>query len=413
MAEVVTLRVITRELATSEDFDLLDHFPENPIVFIRNGQGIIGSGEATSLISSGEDRISDLSKAWNELVSNAQIDDPLNLPGTGLTGFGSIAFSATSATQSVITVPKVILGLRDGRAWVTTISADGLDAGDTAFSTLKQNYTSNEPVELRPGQMSSDAFLENAENAVARIKRGELQKVVLARDLIGAIDESFDIRSVLKNLAQEYPSCWVYLVNGCFGASPELLVRVSHRQVSARVLAGTAARGATKEIDQQNAKDLAASSKNISEHKFALDSMVQTLSPFCIKVDAEEVPFSLALPNLWHLASDVYGVLRQDSSVLDLAASLHPTAAVAGTPRTKAQLLISELENFDRGGYAGPVGWIGADGDGEWAIALRGGLLEPNKITAFAGCGLVADSDPESELAETELKFAPVRKALS
>jgi menaquinone-specific isochorismate synthase len=132
-------------------------------------------------------------------------------------------------------------------------------------------------------------------------------------------------------------------------------------------------------------------------------------------VDADPKPFSLALPNLWHLASDVHGVLREEASVLDLAAALHPTAAVAGTPRLEAQALIAELEPFDRGRYAGPVGWIGADGDGEWAIALRGAQIEAGgtAIRAFAGCGIVAGSEPEAELAETELKFSPMREALA
>jgi menaquinone-specific isochorismate synthase len=136
-------------------------------------------------------------------------------------------------------------------------------------------------------------------------------------------------------------------------------------------------------------------------------------------VDADPKPFSLALPNLWHLASDVHGVLRDEASVLDLAAALHPTAAVAGTPRREAQELLAELEPFDRGRYAGPVGWIGADGDGEWAIALRGAQItvenesELRSIRAFAGCGIVAGSEPDAELAETDLKFSPIREALS
>jgi menaquinone-specific isochorismate synthase len=158
---------------------------------------------------------------------------------------------------------------------------------------------------------------------------------------------------------------------------------------------------------------LTASEKNLQEHRFAVESMVDALTPFCSTVDSDEKPFSLALPDLWHLASDVYGKLKNNISVLDLAAFLHPTAAVAGTPRASAQALIAELEPFDRGGYAGPVGWIGADGDGEWAIALRGGFIEQNVLTAFAGCGLVADSEPEEELDETQLKFAPIRGALS
>jgi menaquinone-specific isochorismate synthase len=144
-----------------------------------------------------------------------------------------------------------------------------------------------------------------------------------------------------------------------------------------------------------------------------VESLVDALEPYCTEIVADTAPFSLALPNVWHLASDVQGILAEDSSVLDLAAALHPTAAVAGTPREVAVELIGELEPFDRGSYAGPIGWIGADGDGEWVIALRGAVLEGNKITAHAGCGIVIGSKPDAELAETELKFQPIRHALS
>ena len=240
-----------------------------------------------------------------------------------------------------------------------------------------------------------------------------VEKVVLARDLTSEVDEAFDLRPVLSKLAANYPSCWVYSVDGTFGASPELLVRVSHGQVSARVLAGTAGRGTDPAVDQAIASALAGSSKNVAEHAFAVDSLVQALEPFCDHVDADPQPFSLALPNVWHLASDVHGVLKEDSSVLDLASALHPTAAVAGTPRKTAQELIRKLEPFDRGRYAGPVGWIGADGDGEWAIALRGGQVDGTKITAYAGCGIVAESEPAAELTETDLKFQPILGAIS
>lgn len=413
MAEAGGLRVQTREITTAEGFNILDHIPENAVVFMRFGQGLIGSGEAIILRAKGTNRIEDLAESWRELVSKAEIDDVVGVPGTGLVGFGSISFAGDSSYESVLTVPRVILGTRDGRSWITTInSAEGVPI-DESFAIEKQTYRVNAPLKLRAGEMTPERFLASAQVAVDRISQGKLQKVVLARDLVSEIPEDFDMRNLLRNLAQEYPSCWVYSVNGSFGASPELLVRVSHRQVSARVLAGTAARGETAELDQQNARDLATSPKNISEHGFALDSMVEALSPFCTTVDSEDEPFSLALPNLWHLASDVYGVLKENRSVLDLAARLHPTAAVAGTPRLEAQKLIAELEPFDRAGYAGPVGWIGADGDGEWAIALRGGMVSDGKLTAFAGCGLVLDSNPASELAETELKFSPVRHAIA
>jgi menaquinone-specific isochorismate synthase len=166
-------------------------------------------------------------------------------------------------------------------------------------------------------------------------------------------------------------------------------------------------------VDQAISKGLAESHKNVAEHGFAVQSLVSALEPYCDHVDADTEPFSLSLPNLWHLASDVHGVLKSSASSLDLASALHPTAAVAGTPRAAAQKLISELEPFDRGRYAGPVGWIGADGDGEWVIALRGAQLSDGVIHAFAGCGIVAESDGESELVETDLKFSAILGALA
>ena len=274
-------------------------------------------------------------------------------------------------------------------------------------------YRDETGVELKPGLVTGEGFTAAVSEAVSRISSGELEKVVLARDLVGVAPREFDLRPVLGRLSRQYPTCWVYSVDGTFGASPELLVRVAHGQISARVLAGTAGRGTDPGIDQAIGTALSSSHKNIEEHRFAVESLVAALEPFCSHVDADPKPFSLSLPNVWHLASDVYGVLRENISSLDLAGALHPTAAVAGTPRETAQALISELEPLDRGRYAGPVGWIGADGDGEWAIALRGAQVEDGVIRAIAGCGIVAESEPEAELAETELKFQPIRNALN
>jgi menaquinone-specific isochorismate synthase len=196
-----------------------------------------------------------------------------------------------------------------------------------------------------------------------------------------------------------------------FGASPELLIRGERGEVSARVLAGTAGRGTDPDVDRAISNGLTHSNKNIHEHAFAVQSMVNELSPFCEWVETDSEPFSLALPDLWHLATDVKGKLKPNTSLLDVIAKLHPTAAVAGTPRDQAMELIDQIETYDRGGYAGPVGWLAADGSGELAIALRGGVIEANQIRAIAGCGIVAESEPEAELAETELKFRAVRFA--
>lgn len=409
------LTLTTRELNT-DDFKLLSHLPENPLAFIRGGDGIVGWGEATRLDSKlPAGRVADLAAKWRELVADATITDDVQLPGTGLVAFGTFAFSDLSNSASTLIVPEVILGSRDGRVWLTTVRPEADSIGSVVAPDFWSNaaeYKINSSISFESGEVTAEKFKTLVESAVEKIGSGLVGKVVLARDVIATLPAGFDIRSVLEKLAHQYPTCWVYSVDGMFGASPELLVRVSHAQVSARVLAGTAGRGTDPGVDQAIAVALAASSKNTSEHAFAVDSLVKSLEPFCTHVDADPTPFSLALPNVWHLASDVHGVLREDASVLDVAAALHPTAAVAGTPTDVAQNLIAQLEGSDRGRYAGPVGWIGADGDGEWAIGLRGAQIRDSTIRAFAGCGIVAESEPEAELAETELKFRPIREAL-
>jgi len=403
-------------------FDLINRLPENPMAYIRGGQGLVGWGEALRIEAQGPNRIKHLAARWRDLAAAAIVDDRVQLPGTGLVAFGSIAFADQSETSSVLIVPKILIGLRDGRAWLTTVEIDqdghAVNTSDAnEFWLSNGEYRSNSAVRFAAGAQSADGFKRSVQDAVEAISRGDLKKVVLARDLVGELPDGFDIRASLAKLATRFPTCWIYSVDGLFGASPELLVRVAHGQVSARVLAGTAGRGTDPEVDKAISAALAASTKNTTEHAFAVDSLVQTLQPFCSQVDADPKPFSLALPNLWHLASDVHGVLREEASVLDLAAALHPTAAVAGTPRLEAQELLESLEPFDRGRYAGPIGWIGADGDGEWAIALRGAKIEDSSagevVRAFAGCGIVAGSEPDAELAETELKFSPIREALS
>jgi menaquinone-specific isochorismate synthase len=407
--KTMALSLVTQELSLSE-FELIRHLPSNPLTFIRNGQGIIGWGEAVRLESSAaQGRIEDLANQWRALVETSVVTDPVALPGTGLVAFGTLAFDDSSSAASTLIVPKVILGSRDGRVWLTTV--DGADAED--FWSKPIDYNQSATTSFANGQVSPSQFKANVEAALAAIASGKVEKLVLARDISARVTTDFDLRPALARLAQQYPSCWVYSVDGMFGASPELLVRVSHGQVSARVLAGTAGRGTDPGVDQAIALALAESEKNKTEHAFAVNSLVDALAPFCEHVDADATPFSLALPNLWHLASDVHGVLKQNASVLDLAAALHPTAAVAGTPTKNALQAIAQIEQLDRGRYAGPIGWIGADGDGEWAIALRGAQLENETIRAFAGCGIVAGSQADAELEETELKFRPIREALA
>ena len=380
--------------------------------FLTQGEGLIGFGEELRLEASGPNRIDDLNQAWQDLVKATEIEDELAIPGSGLIAFGTIAFSDHSAATSVLVIPKVILGQRSGQLWITLVNTS-LEEALTLISETKESEA--EHLRFEAGQISTDQFKTNIANALTKIEEHSVEKVVLARDIVSNVTKDFDNPSALKYLAINFESCFTYSVDGLFGASPELLVKVSHSQVSARVLAGTAGRGTDPGVDQAIGQALTSSQKNLDEHKYAIDSLVSALAELAENIDADETPFSLALPNLWHLASDVHAVLKADSSSLQVVKALHPSAAVAGTPRDKALELIQEIEQLDRGRYAGPVGWIGADGDGAWAIALRGAQIDKTNslIRAFAGCGIVAGSTPDAELAETNLKFKPILDALS
>jgi menaquinone-specific isochorismate synthase len=382
-----------------------------PLVWQRRGEGIVGVGEALRLEFSGPDRVARASMVWKELAASSAVRDSVRLPGTGLVAFGAFAFDDESAASSVLIVPRVVIGRRDGRCWVTRIRPAGSD-DDRPQLPRPTAFGDEYRLTMLPGALSKGGFVRAVATAAQRIRAGELEKVVLARDLRAHLPVESDVRRALADLALGYPECWTYAVDGLVGSSPETLVRVHSGTLDARVLAGTSARGRDAESDHASADALMASPKDREEHAVAARSVVAALAPHMNGLAMDEHPFTLKLPNLWHLATDVAGRLSDGSGSLDLVAALHPTAAVAGTPTRAALELIRELEPFDRGRYAGPVGWIGADGDGEWAIALRGAQLEPSgDLTAYAGCGIMGDSDPQRELAETVMKFRPITEA--
>jgi menaquinone-specific isochorismate synthase len=398
----------------------------HPLLWLRRGEGIAGLGEALRLEFSGPDRIRDASAAWRATVAAATVADGVRTPGTGLVAFGTFAFADESAATSTLIVPEIILGRRGGRSWITRIRPVDADtgaagtrgegsaaaAGATAGLPRPTAFGDEYRLALLPGELGKDGYRAAVTAAVARIREHDLSKAVLARDLSGHLPLESDLRRALVELALGYPECWTFAVDGLVGSSPETLVRVHHGTVTARVLAGTISRGTDAAADHAAAAALAGSAKDQEEHRFAVASVLDALRPHSADLDASALPFTLKLPNLWHLATDVAGTLSDGASSLDLADALHPTAAVAGTPTREALVLIRELEPFDRGRYAGPVGWVGGDGDGEWAIALRCAQIDDDgDLTAYAGAGVVADSDPERELQETVMKFRPIVEA--
>ena len=393
---------------------LLDLLPaEGPFAWVSGDEGLVGWGEATRLEVTGPDRFADAERWWGDVCAAATVADEVGLPGCGLVAFGSFAFDPVSGSSALV-VPSVVVGHRGGCWWVTTVQSDADVPGDATL------FVADEPlapgtVRFCDGARTATAWTELVAGVVERIAGGSLAKVVLARDLEAQLDEPLDVRWPLRRLAAGYPGCWTFAVDGLIGATPELLVRLEEGLATSRVLAGTIRRSGDPGRDTAQAAVLASSSKDLQEHAYAVNSVAEALAKHCASVDVPGSPFVLHLQNVMHLASMVSGVVADCSTSLGLLASLHPSAAVCGTPTDAAMEVIREVEGMDRGRYAGPVGWMDASGDGEWGIALRCAEVNPSdgrRLRLFAGCGIVAGSRPEQELAESSAKLVPMRDAL-
>jgi menaquinone-specific isochorismate synthase len=403
--------LVVRSMQVPDPVDLLGQLPEpTALAWVRHGAGIVGWGEIARItLSAGEDRFTAAEKWLRELFDAADVTDNVGSRGSGPVAFGSFTFD-DCADGSVLIVPRTVLG-RDGNgaAWLTTIARAGEPA---AGPVPRLPLTAPRGIRWHDGSLSAPEWEQAVAAAVRRIKLGDLRKVVLARDLYASADNPLDQRVLLRRLAARYPDCFAFACAGLVGATPELLVRREGAKVSSLVLAGTMPRGVTADEDARLAAALLGSAKDNEEHDYAAASLRDALSPLCETLDIPARPELLQLANLQHLGTRVRGTLAVDHSALALAAALHPTAAVGGTPTDAAVELIRELENMDRERYAGPVGWMDASGNGEWGIALRCARIDENRARLFAGCGIVADSDPAAELAEAQVKFRPMRTAL-
>lgn len=416
---VPTLRVVTRPLP---DVGVLTEWisPRNPLVFMRRGLGLVGRGPSITQPFSGATRIADASSWWAQVATQADIDDTVGVWGSGLVAFGAVAFSDSSQSPSVLVIPRTIIGSSHDVAWRTDITVTGATppplTTDTTTVGLVGPTTPQPlpPVSWQTGLVSEDDFRQAVRTVLDHLTQGHANKVVLARDLVARSTSAADWRLAIQRLSDRYPDTHTFAIDGLVGASPETLVSLRHGTLHTRVLAGSRARGGSERDDQRSADELYRSSKDLDEHRFAVHSAVEALKTITKHVAADELPFTLKLPNLWHLATDIAATLPPAATGLDAVAALHPTAAVAGSPTSKALDIINTLEPFDRGRYAGPVGWVDHRGDGEWAIALRCAQWSPDgTLTAYAGAGIVPGSDPESELLETRLKFQPIIDAFS
>jgi menaquinone-specific isochorismate synthase len=387
--------------------DLLTRLPGPAAsAWIHEGDGLVGWGEAARLtLPAGADRFAAGEQWLAGLFESADITDDVSLPGTGPVAFGSFTFDPASPGSELI-VPSTIVARRGGVSWLTTITGAGVRPHLSAAA-----YP---PAEIRwsDGSRTAPQWAQAVTAAVARIKAGELRKVVLARDLHASASQDIDIRVLLARLALRAPGCYTFACAGLVGATPELLVSREGRDVSSLVLAGTMGRGGTLADDAALSAALLGSAKDAEEHQYSVDSVRDLLAPHCTRLAVDPEPFLLRMADYQHLATKVTGALAAEASALTLAAALHPTAAICGTPTAAALELIRELEGMDRGRYSGPVGWVDYRGNGEWGIALRCGEVSGSRARLFAGCGIVAGSQADAELAETETKFRPMRRAL-
>jgi menaquinone-specific isochorismate synthase len=420
-------RLAVRTVALPDPGDLIGALPgPRALAWVRHGEGIVGWGTAAKVtLSAGHDRFAAGEKWLRELFDSALVTDELRVPGSGPVAFGSFTFDPTS-DGSVLVIPRTVVGRRDGQAWLTTIEPlpDGPGTNPHGPQEPQNTPVLPTPAPLAPptglrwsdGSLTPPAWERAVATAVNAIKAGHLRKVVLAFEQYATATQDIDTRVLLARLAERYPDCYTFSCDGLLGATPELYIRRTGRELYSLVLAGTAPRGSRPGQDRALGAELLASAKNQEEHQYGVADVRAALAPLCADLRIDAQPSLLRYANVQHLGTGVHGVLADGEaathSALALTAAVQPTAAVCGTPTETAMELIRELECMDRARWSGPVGWVDAKGDGEWGIALRCGEVSGRQARLVAGCGIVAGSDPAAELAEAQSKFWPMRYAL-
>jgi isochorismate synthase len=386
------------------------------LVAAEGGVALEDAGGQVVDFEAGRDRLLAASRLWRrfcESVAGAIAVGgfayrPDREPGGAWSGFPAL----------LLRVPALAVTRVRGRTFATAMTADAeaiLETGEAANTTGVRAPAARK-LEVTAVRDPA-AWTAAVEIASARLRAGDAEKVVLAREVLARGDGVVSAAMVARSLRAAYPSCFTYLITGAdgtafAGASPELLVRRSGDRAFAQPMAGSVARGATDAEDDRLARELEDSAKEAVEHRVVSEFVVEAMRPFARSVSARS-PEVVRFTNIQHLATSVSAELTHPAAnALELAAALHPTPAVGGWPRDAADVLIDELEGMERGWYAGAVGWIDGNGDGEFAIALRCGLLWEDGARLYAGVGVMPNSEAARELEETELKFKALLTAL-
>lgn len=406
------MRASTRllsEISTTiaaDQIDLTAFAGSDGMLFVRNGVGFATRGIAARVAS-------DEAK---EFLANIQVDDSIHAPGSGPVLIGTIPFDSQQPHDFIL--PKMLVCKSDdGRCWVTTIQDTELDNSGSIeldLSPIRAQSATSASYTVSPG-VDIEIYLHAVTAARDAVRSGAITKAVIARDVFVSSSQPIDIHSVLLRLRNSFGSSYQFSVDGFVGASPELLVSIVDGEVSSHPLAGTAPRTGDPITDARLATSLLSSTKNQIEHRIVIDAVHDTLLPWCSYLDWEPEASIVAVANVQHLGTHMLGRLSEPFlHVLDAVYALSPTPALGGHPRDKALQLIAAVEGMSRGRYGGAVGWFDAQGNGVWAVAIRCAEYSNNNMTArlFAGGGIVADSDPLSELAETQAKLQAMLAAI-
>jgi menaquinone-specific isochorismate synthase len=385
----------------------------------KDGFGLVGLGLAERIELPAGLSGASTPALVSRLLGHVRVSNEITRPGTGPIVIGALPFDASQKTS--IDLPEVVVG-RDGTAgWLTVVHPES-GSPDAALSEAKAEIKRRVADEIgNPPDafslVSGRAQLEWCEVVVAAneaIGAGTLEKVVLAREIKLQANRPFVVAEVLSRLYALYPSCMIFSVDGFVGASPEVLISRRGTDAFSHPLAGTVARSGDRHSDERLVAALMRSPKERREHQLVVKSVAEGLQAFCRDVVVPEVPAILELRNVSHLGTRIQGRLDQSNpaSALDLVARLHPTPAVGGTPTAAALAFLDAHEGFDRGHYAGPVGWMDRNGDGDWAVGIRCAQIDRDRASLYAGVGVVAGSEPRAELAETQLKLQALLAAM-
>jgi menaquinone-specific isochorismate synthase len=393
------VRAVTRPADDATGaIDLNDVARNDGYLFVRDGVGLAARGVAARVPT---DEVPDY-------LASIEHHGGDGASGVGPIAIGCLPFTPGAPVELVVPA-TVVRKSPDGRRWVTVLDGADDDLTPPAAPRPSAAAYSIEPV------TPTDTYLAAVAAARAAVRRGILTKAVIAREIAVTADRPIDLHGVLHRLKATFGSSYRYSVDGFIGASPELLVEVDGRDVRSHPLAGTAPRTGNVALDAEIAAELVASTKNQVEHRVVIDVVHDTLLPWCSYLDWEPEPSIVTVANVQHLGTQIEGRLSAPTpNVLELARALSPTPALGGHPRDEALALIADVEGVDRGRYGGAVGWVDARGNGTWAVAIRCAELSADRCRArlHAGGGIVADSDPLAELAETQAKFQAMLSAL-